>query len=138
MPAAAQCLANRIGQLPRLHLLIMRRATRCIHKKRSLAMSGILEAGSRLAITNEGELASMRVRMLGGKGSREMRVRFAPLVCCLIVLIGTAMVIAHPSSSRAISVPSMPHFAIADFDGDNKLDFATVQLGQHGPIEGRY
>ena len=76
--------------------------------------------------------------MLGGKGSGEMRVRFAPLICCLIVLIGTAMVVAHPSSSRAISVPSMPHFAIADFDGDNQPDFATVQLGQHGRIEGRY
>ena len=76
--------------------------------------------------------------MLGGKGSGEMRVRFAPLVCCLIVLIGTAMVVAHPSSSRAISVPSMPHFAIADLDGDNQPDFASVQLGQHGRMEGRY
>ena len=29
----------------------------------------------------------------------------------------------------------MPHFAIADFDGDNQPDFATVQLGR---VEGRY
>ena len=101
-------------------------------------MSGILDAGFRLVITDEGEFASMKVRMLVGKGSGEMRVRFAPLICCLIVLIGTAMVVAHPSSSRAISVPSMPHFAIADFDGDNQPDFATVQLGQHDQMEGRY
>ena len=76
--------------------------------------------------------------MLRGKCSGEMRVRFAPLICCLFVLIGTAMVIAHSQSARPIAVPSMPHFAIADFDGDNQPDFATVQLGQHGRAEGRY
>src|SRR5216684_21445 len=80
----------------------------------------------------------MWVRMLCGKWPRGMRVRFAPLICCLIVLIGTSVVIAHSPSSRTISVPALPHFAIADFDGDNQPDFASVQLGQYGRVEGRY
>jgi hypothetical protein len=41
----------------------------------------------------------------------------------------------------AASAPSSPgilHFAIADFDGDNLPDFATVQTGQMNPLQTRY
>jgi hypothetical protein len=76
--------------------------------------------------------------MLRTKYSAAIRVRFAPFICCLVVLLGTAAVAAHSRSSRTMSVPTAPHFAIADFDGDNQPDFATVHIGQNGRGEGRY
>jgi hypothetical protein len=35
-------------------------------------------------------------------------------------------------------MPSASHFAIADFDGDNRPDFATVETGQIGASHARY
>ena len=43
-----------------------------------------------------------------------------------------------PISAAAVSAPVASDFAIADFDGDNKPDFATVQDGQANTSTKRY
>lgn len=123
--------------------MIMRRAGHCSYKscnhdERWSGHEWYSGCGPKWIRADEGRLIYMRVRMLRGNWSRGTRVRFAPLLCCLTALIGVAVIAAHSQSSPTIFVPSMPHFAIADFDGDNQPDFATVQLGQRGQQEGRY
>jgi len=45
---------------------------------------------------------------------------------------------ALPVTAEGVSAPVSSHFAIADFDGDNKPDIATVQDGQASASSTRY
>jgi hypothetical protein len=61
------------------------------------------------------------------------------LLCAAMLFTGRGK--AAPASSDgapALSTDLMSHFAIADFDGDSRPDFATVQVGQAESPNVRY
>ena len=67
--------------------------------------------------------------MLRSNYSEGRRVWLTASVCCLIAFTVTAAVAARSWGAQTLSVPALPHFAIADFDGDNLPDLVTVQAG---------
>jgi hypothetical protein len=55
------------------------------------------------------------------------------LVVLAASYIDSARAEIPPQDRTALSVSRVPQFAIADFDGDNRPDLASVEFGRNGP-----
>lgn len=66
-------------------------------------------------------------------------VRLVLSLCCALGVASAARPATHAGrNASADATRLISPFAIADFDGDEKLDIATVQAGQFGSSETRY
>jgi hypothetical protein len=65
--------------------------------------------------------------------------RFALSVCCALCVVARAQSApTQPSKPIDIAVHATMPFTIADFDGDNHADIATVYSGQSDALQTRY
>ena len=65
-------------------------------------------------------------------------IRFALSFLLLGLAWGGTAVRAHAENLSATSLGPGPTFAIADFDGDRRPDFASIQAGRNGSVSSDY
>ncbi len=71
--------------------------------------------------------------------SRSRAVSLAFALLCFVGSAGSTRAASTGPQSWPYSSPQVSsQFAIADFDGDNRPDLATVQAGQSGPLDTQY